>query len=198
MPPWRSFDVVPRWKILPPDGIAGPGALPLHLVPGPGFGDGRHPTTQLCLQAIAALAPRDHAWRLLDFGSGSGILSVAAARLGAAVDAVEIDPRAIEHATQNLHANGVADRVRHHSSLDETIGPFDLLVANILRSVLIAFADVIVARRAPAGALVLSGLVSTDVPELTARYGPLLGGVRPEVYERDEWRALVWRSPAGP
>jgi ribosomal protein L11 methyltransferase len=169
-------------------------ALPLHLVPGPGFGDGRHPTTRVCLEAIAALAPRERAWRLLDFGSGSGILSIAGARLGATVDAVEIDPRAIEHAEQNLRANGVAERVRQITALGDAAGPFDLVVANILRSVLLLFADALVERVAPGGTLVLSGLVSTDVPEVSARYARLLGGARPEVYERDEWRALVWRS----
>jgi ribosomal protein L11 methyltransferase len=170
----------------------------LHIVPGPGFGDGTHPTTQVCLQAIATLVPRGRPWRFLDFGSGSGILSIAAALRGATVDAVEIDPRAIGHAVENLRAHGVTDRVRQLRSLDETTGPFDFVAANILRAVLLSHAEALVALRAPGGTLVLSGLVSTDVPELTARYAPLLGGARPEVYERDEWRALVWRSPAGP
>lgn len=192
-----SIQIAPRWQILPPDGLADAGALPIRIASGPGFGDGRHPTTQLCLQAIAALAPRGRTWRMLDFGSGSGILSIAGALLGATVDAVEIDPRAIEHAEQNLRANGCADRIRHLATLGETTGPFDLVVANILRSVLLSFADALVGLRAH-GALVLSGLVSTDVPEVSARYAPLLGERRPEVYERDEWRALVWRAEAGP
>jgi ribosomal protein L11 methyltransferase len=185
--------VAPRWEILPLDGDAGADALALRLAPGLGFGDGRHPTTQLSLQAIAALAPRGRAWRLLDFGSGSGILSIAGARLGATVDAVEIDPRAVEHAGRNLRANGVAERIRQLSALGLATGPFDLIVANILRSVLLAFADELVGLRACGGALVLSGLVSTDVPEVIARYARPLAGARPEVYERDDWRALVWR-----
>ena len=188
-----SFDVPPRWQILPVDGEARHGALPLRLASGPGFGDGRHPTTQGCLQAIGALAPRDRPWRLLDFGSGSGILSIAGARLGATVDAVEIDPRAVAHAQRNLEANALADRVRHCSIVDAA-GPFDLVVSNILRAVLVSFADALVDSLGPGGSLVLSGLVTTDVPEVTARYASLLGGRRPESYDRGEWRVLVWRG----
>jgi ribosomal protein L11 methyltransferase len=145
------------------------------------------------LQALAALAPRGRAWRLLDFGSGTGILSIAGAHLGATVDAVEIDPRAIEHGQRNLVINGAAANVRQLTALDDAVGPFDIVVANILRSVLLSFAAPLVERLAWDGALVLSGLVSTDVPEVSSGYARLLGA-RPEVYERDEWRSLVWRA----
>jgi ribosomal protein L11 methyltransferase len=187
------IDVGPRWQILPPGGVARAGAVPLRMTPGPGFGDGAHPTTQLCLQALAALAPRGGAWRLLDFGSGSGILSIAAARLGATVDAVENDPRAIEHALRNLVLNDAVASVRQLTAIDGAAGPFDVVVANILRSVLVSFAAPLVARLARGGALVLSGLVYTDVPDVIGAYARLLGA-RPEIYERDEWRGLVWRS----
>jgi len=188
--------VPPRWQILPAEAEAALGALPLRLASGPGFGDGSHPTTQLCLQAVSAFARRDRPWRVLDFGSGSGVLSIAGALLGASVHAVEIDPRALDHARQNLEANTVADRVRQHLTLDEATGTFDLVVANILRSVLLEFAEGLVARRAPGGTLVLSGLVSTDIPEVIAGYAPRLGGARPDVYSQDEWRALAWRDRA--
>jgi ribosomal protein L11 methyltransferase len=186
------IDVPPRWQIVSPDDEARPGALALRMTPGAGFGDGRHPTTRWCLQALGALAPGGRTWRLLDFGSGSGILSVAGARLGAEVDAVEVDPRAIEHAERNFAVNEVAASVRQHTVLDPVAGPFDLIVANILRSVLVAFSASLVERLAPDGALVLSGLVSTDVPEVIAAYERRLGA-RPDVYEREEWRGLVWR-----
>jgi ribosomal protein L11 methyltransferase len=130
---------------------------------------------------------------MLDFGSGSGILSIAGARLGAEVEAVEIDPLAAAHAERNAVANGVAAHIRSRRTLEETRPPFDLVVANILRSVLLDFADALADRMAPGAALVLSGLVSTDVPEVSVRYARRLGGERPEVYERGEWRALVWR-----
>ena len=188
--------VAPRWQILPVGASADPDAIPIWLEPGPGFGDGFHPTTQLCLQGIAALAPRGRAWRLLDVGSGSGILSIAGARLGASVDAVEIDERAIEHAERCHRANGVEDRVRSFSSLTEVRGPFDLVVANVWRAVLLSLCKELVHLPAPGGSILISGLVSTDVPEVSVSYSQLLGQQRAEVYERDEWRALVWRSHA--
>jgi ribosomal protein L11 methyltransferase len=197
-PRWELFSDAPSARVCAATpsirAVAASRPIPIHLVPGPGFGDGTHPTTQVCLQAIAALAPRESDWRLLDFGSGSGILSVAGALLRATVDAVELDPRAVEHAGQNLRRNGVSERVRQVAALSEATGPFDLVVANILRSVLLAYGPALVSLRSSSGALVLSGLVSTDVPEVSARYSELLGGTRPEVYERDEWRALVWRG----
>jgi ribosomal protein L11 methyltransferase len=73
-------------------------------------------------------------------------------------------------------------------------GRFDLVVANILRAVLLEFAPALARLHARGGTLVLSGLVSTDVPEVSARYAALLGGVRPEVYEREDWRAVVRRG----
>jgi ribosomal protein L11 methyltransferase len=187
--------IAPRWLILSPGAAAPEGALPIRLLEGAGFGDGSHPTTALCLQALGALAPRRRPFRLLDFGSGSGVLSIAAAaHLDAIVDAVEIDPRAIAHAERNFRANAVTGRVRQLTTVDEARAPFDFVVANILRSVLSSFAERLVQSLAPGGVLVLSGLVSTDVPQVSTRYAPLLGGRRPELYERGEWRALVWRE----
>ena len=157
MPSRASIEVAPRWQVLPPGGAVEPGAIPIRLDEGPGFGDGSHPTTQLCLQAIAALAPRDRQWRLLDVGSGSGILSIAGALLGASVDAVEIDARAIEHADRCFRANHVEHRVRSLSSLDQVAGPFDLVVANVWRAVLLSFVEAIADLRAPGGCVLLRG-----------------------------------------
>jgi ribosomal protein L11 methyltransferase len=185
--------IAPRWRIVPTLGADEGDEVRLVIDSGPGFGDGTHETTQLCLQAIAALAPHSGPWRMLDFGSGSGILAIGAAKLGAIVDAVEIDTLAAAHGERNARANGVDDRIRHARTLDGTRGPFDLVVANILRSVLLEFAGALLACLAPGATLVLSGLVSTDVPEVSVRYGSLLGDERPEVYERGYWRALVWR-----
>lgn len=180
---------------MPADAVVAAGAWGIRLAAGAGFGDGTHDTTALCLQALAALSPRDRSFRLLDFGSGSGILAIAAAaHFGASVDAVEIDARAIEHARVNFALNGVEARVRQLSNLEQAQGPYDLAVANILRGVLMAHAQRLVALLRPCATLVLSGLVSTDVPELSARYAPLFAAARPEIYARNEWRALVLRG----
>jgi len=204
----QAIDVAPFWRVVAPpadgaESIAEVGRTTrITIHPGAAFGDGTHETTQLCLQALAALAPRAapgsgeryaRNWRMLDFGAGSGILAIAAAKLGATVDAVEIDDHAIEETLTNARSNGVSDLIRCARSL-EGCGTFDLIVANILCSVLLAFAEQLVSRLDRNGTLILSGLVSTDVPEIAARYGALLGTRRPEVYELNDWRALVWRS----
>jgi ribosomal protein L11 methyltransferase len=169
----------------------------IRLVPSRAFGDGSHETTRLSLEAVRALAPRDRreGWRLLDFGSGTGILAIAAALRGAEAIGVEIDEAALAVSAENARLNGVAARTTFARSLDDAPGTFDLVVANILAGVLIAFADALVARVAPNGALILCGLVATDVPVLVATYAPKVAGRRPEIYERGEWRALVWRAP---
>jgi ribosomal protein L11 methyltransferase len=188
-----GIEIAPHWSVVSTQTAEEEGRRRLVVEPGPGFGDGTHDTTQLCLQALAALAPRAGSWRMLDFGSGSGILAIGAARLGALVDAVEIDELARAHGERNARANAVSDRIRYSRSLEDTSGAFDLTVANILRPVLLAFADALVTRLAQNATLVLSGLVSTDVPQVSVRYSSLLGNDRPEVYERGDWRALVWR-----
>ena len=186
---------------MPPGGPPQGDGLRILVCPGAGFGDGAPPTPQVCLQAIAALAPGGwqaagdtrRPWRMLDFGSGTGILSIGAALLGADVVGVEIEAVAIATAAANATRNGVAARVRFTRRLADAPGPFDLVVANILRPVLLAHADDLVARLASGGGLVLSGLVRTDVPEVGACYAHLLGGRRPEVYRRGDWCALAWR-----
>jgi ribosomal protein L11 methyltransferase len=120
--------------------------------------------------------------------------AIAVAKLGASVDAVEIDDAAIAGAARNARFNGVVDRIVFTRRLEDAHGPYELIVANILCAVLLDHADRLVQRISPGGTLVLSGLVSTDVPAVSARFASLLFGRRPEVYERGDWRALVWRS----
>ena len=196
--PPAEVAIPPCWRIVRPGHGEEGGGVRVVLAPGPGFGSGTHESTQLCLQAIAAIARQfGRPFRMLDFGSGSGILSLGAAKLGGTATGVEIDPRAIEHAEENARRNDVSEQVQFAHTLEGAPGPFDLVVANILRSVLLAFAGDLAARLDPAGTLVLAGLVSTDVPEVAARYTPLLGRGAPEIYQLGEWRALLWR-PATP
>ncbi|MDB5097403.1 MAG: hypothetical protein JWM80_1824 [Cyanobacteria bacterium RYN_339] len=162
----------------------------MKLAPGVGFGDGSHATTRLCLRAIKSLAPRREGWRLLDFGAGNGILSIAGILQGAVADAVEIDPGALAHARENAALNQVA--LHTAASLEGLDGPYDFIVANILRAILLEHAEALCRRLTPGGGLVLSGLTATDLPEVSVRYGALLGR-RPESYALDDWRALAWR-----
>jgi ribosomal protein L11 methyltransferase len=164
----------------------------INLNPGPGWGDGSHETTQLCLQAIGHLHPRTEI-RALDFGSGSGILSIALALLGGQVDGVENEEGAIEHARANTRLNGVETRVCFSTMIESPPGRYDWVVANILRQVLVEFAPELVRVLKPGGTLILSGLVATDLPVLMVKYSSLLGDRTAEIYRRGEWCCLVWR-----
>jgi len=175
----------------------------LFVEPGIGFGTGLHPTTQLCLAAIDAAfrAPvRPH--RVVDFGSGSGILAVAAAVLGATrVAAVESDASVHAAIRMNAVRNDVGDRVGVATSLTKVAGVADLVVANIVAAVLLEHAERLCALVAPdpagrpAGRQVLSGLRPADVDGVAGRFAELLGK-SPERASRDGWEALVW--PGGP
>jgi ribosomal protein L11 methyltransferase len=195
-------EIPPRFRVVAPSAVAPAGGITIVLRSGNAFGDGTHETTRLCLQAIGALAPRlaheqrgEREWRLLDFGSGTGILSIGAAKLGAVALGIELDEHAIAVAEENARLSSVADRVSFARSLAGVTSTFDLVVANILRGVLVEVSADLVSRLASSGTLVLSGLVATDVPEVSGCYAQHLGGRRPEIYERGDWRALVWRAP---
>ena len=179
--------IPPRFRVVTEAPVV-PDERTIVVTPGHAFGDGHHETTHLCVQAVGALAPRGRPWTFLDWGSGSGILSIAAVKLGATAKGIDIDEDANLAAARNAERSGVVATF----GVDPVPGTFDLVVANILRDVLLALAEPIVAN--VGGTLVLSGLVGTDVPAITGRYAPLLGDRRPEVYERGSWRALVWRS----
>jgi len=191
--------IPPFWRILPPwvdSPSRGADDLVIKINPGAGFGTGTHETTQLCLQALgeSARARGLSEFSALDFGSGSGILSVGLALLGARVDAVEIDPLAIDNAQENASLNGVVDRVRYVRTLEELGAPvrYPVVTANILRPVLLEFAEQLVSRLERGGVLVLSGLIEGDVREVRERYEGLLGRPCSRVLERNEWRAVVW------
>lgn len=166
------------------------------LDPGMAFGTGTHATTQLCLELLEAwVRPNDH---ILDLGTGSGILAIAAARLGAArVLAVDIDPQSVTAARENVAANGVADVVTvDGGSLDALAGgQWHIVVANILATVLIEMiaSGGLTALVAPGGRLMLSGILAVqqaDVAAALAAVGWELDGVR----AMGEWVALVGRE----
>lgn len=198
---FQGVSVPPFWDVLPPwvEGNPTPEKKILRLNPGAGFGTGTHETTQLCLTLIGELSQiRSLAGaRVLDFGSGSGILSIGAALLGADVHGVEIDPLANENATENLRLNSIGLKVCFVRQFQELGEPpeldqsYDLVIANILRPVLIEFAPTLVKRLKPNGILLLSGLMEMDLPEVVATYSKLIGR-GPEIRTLNEWRALRW------
>ncbi len=162
-----QFWIVPSWHE-PPAGVA----RVIRLDPGLAFGTGTHPTTRMCLRWIAAHAESHAAgWqRVLDYGCGSGILAIGAALHGAQhVDAVDIDPAAVESTRANAAANGVALA----AGLPEAAaGTYPLVLANILASPLKLLAPLLCAHVAPGGHLVLAGILARQVDELIEAYAP--------------------------
>jgi len=174
-------------------GVAGPDAR-IVIDAGVGFGTGLHPTTRLCLRAIAGrVAAGGRIDRVLDVGAGSGILAIAAAVLGgSAVDAIEIDGAVHAAIRRNAALNGVSPRLRVAATLGE-LGPpcggYDLVVANIVAPVLAELADALAGHVVPGGLLVLSGLLEGETPAIADRYARLLPG-RPTVTAEGDWRCL--------
>jgi len=164
--------IVP-WDHALPDGADAPGAAVVRLDPGLAFGSGTHPTTSLCLQWLDGLAG-DGALAgatVLDFGCGSGILALAALKLGAAAAVgVDNDPQAILASHDNAERNGVADRLSVYLPADAPEATYPVVVANILASALEALAGTLAARVAPGGRLALSGILAGQEPPLLARY----------------------------
>ncbi len=148
--------IKPSWRDYAPQ----PGEVVLELDPGMAFGTGLHPTTRLCLEALERyIRP---GMRVLDVGTGSGILALAAARLGAAsVLALDISSVAVEAAQANVRANGLEERITVRlGSLEESSNArYDLVVANIIARVIADLAPALVGALAPGGMLIASGII---------------------------------------
>jgi ribosomal protein L11 methyltransferase len=158
-----EFWIVPTWHEPPAQATK-----TIRLDPGLAFGTGTHPTTRMCLRWIAANPPNEA--RVLDYGCGSGILAIGAARFGAAdIDAVDIDPAAVQSTQANAQANGV----RLNAGLPaQASGQYDMVLANILAIPLKVLAPLLSAYVAPAGSLVLAGILERQADELKAAYAP--------------------------
>ncbi|MDQ3269950.1 MAG: 50S ribosomal protein L11 methyltransferase, partial [Pseudomonadota bacterium] len=164
--------IVP-WNHELPDGADAQDAAVVRLDPGLAFGSGTHPTTALCLQWLDVIAAggelRDAT--VLDFGCGSGILALAALKLGAArAVGVDNDPQALLATADNAQRNEVGDRLAVYLPDDELVQAYPVVVANILASALIALADTLAARVAPGGRIALSGILAGQEDEVLASF----------------------------
>ncbi|MBP0602138.1 50S ribosomal protein L11 methyltransferase [Aeromonas sanarellii] len=158
--------ICPSWRDVP-----NPDAVNVMLDPGLAFGTGTHPTTALCLQWLDGL---DLAGKtVVDFGCGSGILGIAALKLGAArVIGIDIDPQAIQASRDNAMRNGVADQIELYLPADQPQGvEADVVVANILAGPLRELAPLIAGHGKPGSLMALSGVLESQAQELELIYG---------------------------
>lgn len=180
--------IVPSWHAADPELPASDsddGIIRIELDPGLAFGTGSHPTTHLCLEWLADCLPTGVS--VLDYGCGSGILAIAAAKLGAAhVDAVDIDEQAVQATLYNATNN----KVQVHACLPDEFksGQYGVVVANILSNPLKMLAPMLANRVAAGGSLILSGVLERQAQEVAAAYAPWL---KMEVWQaRDGWVCL--------
>ena len=177
--------IVPSWHEAPD-----PSAVNLVLDPGMAFGTGSHPTTRLCLEWLERNVAAGCS--VLDYGCGSGILAIAAARLGAGqVAGVDIDPQAVDAARANAAANGVA--AVFADSAAPVAGEYDLVVANILSNPLRVLAPAICAHVRRGGRLALSGILREQAGEIIAIYAPWIALAVSDV--REDWVCLAGTKP---
>jgi ribosomal protein L11 methyltransferase len=182
-----DFWIVPTWHEPPAQA-----RQIIRLDPGLAFGTGTHPTTRMCLRWIAQHGVQDQ--RVLDYGCGSGILAIGAAKYGATqIDAVDIDDAAVTSTELNAQANNV----RLQAGLpDKAQGLYQTVLANILATPLKVLAPLLCAHVAPSGSLVLAGILERQADELKAAYAPWIA--LEVVDSEDGWILMTATSPVAP
>lgn len=183
--------VAPTWEEYEPK----PGELLVRIDPGMAFGTGQHETTTLCVRALEEFVKPG--MRVLDVGTGTGILALVAVLLGAeSAWGVDNDPEAITAALENVEPNGMTGKIRLDATpLAKVDGQYPVVVANILAEALISMAAPLSARVAPGGVLILSGILAHLGGKVADAYRAL-GFPDPDVRKDGEWVCLVLKRPA--
>lgn len=181
----ESFWIVPSWHEAPAQATT-----VIRLDPGLAFGTGTHPTTRMCLRWIARHPEAVAGQRVLDYGCGSGILAIGAAKFGAAeIDAIDIDPAAVQSSIANAQTNSVALRAGLPDAIGSPSQAYPLVLANILASPLKLLAPLLAGHVAPGGHLVLAGILERQADELRAAYGA--AGLALDVSDREDGWILM-------
>jgi ribosomal protein L11 methyltransferase len=186
--------VAPPWDLPAPGDIASPAGTPppivIEIEPSRGFGTGHHQSTRLCLVLLQSRSLVSQT--VTDVGTGSGVLAIAAAKLGAAfVSAIDVDPDAVENARENISRNG-ADTIVEAHVRDLTAAPLppaDVVIANLTGTLLARHASALTALVRPGGALIVAGFTIDEKPLVLEAFEPELTLM--ESAEEDDWWALV-------
>ena len=191
---FTPLDVGERFTILPPWEHKKSGRINLIIDPGMAFGTGHHETTRSCLVLMEKYNGKIMTSRFLDLGSGTGLLAIAASKLGyKQVVAVDTDPLSIEAAQKNLELNHVINIELHEGSIADAPGTFDCIAANIISGVLVLLAHGISSRLNPSGIAILSGILAEQADEVIRAY-ERTGLKCIERFPDDKWVSLVLRK----
>ena len=190
----KNIVVKPTWEPFEPS----PGQMVIEIDPGRAFGTGKHPSTALCIEALegifaeTVMEEMSSAPSVLDVGTGSGVLGIVAARLGAKpVLGVDVDPEALEVARGNLERNGVAEFMSvSDTPLDQVKETYDVVVANLTASLLTQLADSLSNRVSEKGMLLLSGILTEQVEEVV-KWFETHYFKRIKSWSREEWNAIL-------
>ncbi|MFJ7184126.1 50S ribosomal protein L11 methyltransferase [Lysinibacillus xylanilyticus] len=188
----ERFTIVPTWEEYVP---VSTDELIIELDPGMAFGTGTHPTTVMCLQGLEKVVKEGDT--VIDIGTGSGVLSIGAALLGAkSVHALDLDEVAVRSAQENIALNKVDDKVSvfHGNLLDTVKEPADVVVANILAEIIMSFTDDAFSVVKPGGLYVTSGIIGAKRDDVKAAL-EASGFVIEEVLLMEDWVAIIARRP---
>uniref|UniRef100_A0A0D9WI78 ETFB lysine methyltransferase n=1 Tax=Leersia perrieri TaxID=77586 RepID=A0A0D9WI78_9ORYZ len=173
--------VIPKWRT-PPD----PQAINIIINPGLAFGTGEHPTTKLCLLLLRETVKGGE--RLLDYGTGTGVLGIAALKMGAALSTgIDIDPQAVTSACENMMLNE-ENKPTGGLELKSSKGSYDIVAANILLNPLLELVEDIIGYAKPGGIVAVSGILTEQVPKVEEAYSRYLENI--SVSEIDGWACL--------
>jgi ribosomal protein L11 methyltransferase len=197
---FKAVKITPRVVVRPPweEYIPDTREVVITIYPGMAFGTGRHPTTVLCLLALEEVWGPDlplppQPWQVLDVGTGTGILALAAARLGAGVLAIDVDPEAVAAALENVRLNALEERILVESTpLASLRQQFSVILANLTAPDLLQLAEALYGRLLSRGALIISGFLQEDLAALETRFLDL-GLKEAGVLVQEEWCALILR-----
>lgn len=188
----ERFTIVPTWEDYTP---VNSDELIIELDPGMAFGTGTHPTTVMCLQALEKYVKKDDV--IIDVGTGSGVLSIGAAMLGAKnIIALDLDEVAVKAATENVKLNHVENvvTVEHSNLLDKVDSNADVIVANILAEIILTFTDEAYQAVKSGGYFITSGIIGAKKDDV--KEGLIASGFTiEEVLMMEDWVAIIARKP---